>query len=120
MPPLDTPAGTPRWGPTVERSSPAGPGGIAQLLGPTGGYLLAYPVAAFVAGWIAERGTSAFGRFAVAALGAEIVLFAGGISWLMVLTQGATQAANFGLYPFVFAEVIKITAAAGIGTRFEL
>src|SRR5215472_7835088 len=37
--------------------SPVGVGGIAQLFGPTGGYLLAYPVVAFVAGWIAERGT---------------------------------------------------------------
>ena len=36
--------------------SPAGPGGFAQLLGPTAGYLWAYPVVAFVAGWIAERG----------------------------------------------------------------
>jgi|SRR5512146_840813 biotin transport system substrate-specific component len=100
--------------------SPAGPGGIAQLLGPTGGYLLAYPLAAFVAGWIAERGAGKFGRFVVAALAAEVVVFAGGVSWLMVLTHGAAQAVNFGLYPFVFAEVIKISAAAGVGTKVEL
>src|SRR3954463_13534294 len=37
--------------------SPAGPGGVLQLLGPTGGYLMSYPVAAFFAGSIAERGT---------------------------------------------------------------
>src|SRR3954454_23066055 len=36
--------------------SPAGPGGVLQLLGVTGGYLMAYPIVAFVAGWIAERG----------------------------------------------------------------
>jgi biotin transport system substrate-specific component len=100
--------------------SPAGPGGIAQLLGPTGGYLLAYPAAAFVAGWIAERGAGKFGRFVVAAIAAEILIFAGGLAWLIVLTHGATQAMNFGLYPFVFAEIIKITAAAGIGTKIEL
>lgn len=97
-----------------------GAGGIAQLLGPTGGYLLAYPVAAFVAGWIAERGAGKFGRFLVAALAAEVVIFAGGLAWLMVLTHGATQAMSFGLYPFVFAEVIKVTAAAGIATKIEL
>jgi biotin transport system substrate-specific component len=100
--------------------SPVGPGGIAQLLGPTGGYLLAYPLAAFIAGWIAERGAGKFGRFLVAALAAEVVIFAGGLAWLTVLTHGATQAMSFGLYPFVFAEIIKITAAAGVGTRFEL
>jgi biotin transport system substrate-specific component len=95
----------------------AGSGGVAQLLGPTGGYLLAYPLAAFVAGWIAERGARKFARFVVAALAAEVVIFAGGLSWLMVLTHGAAQAMNFGLYPFVFAEIIKIMAAAGIGKR---
>ena len=40
--------------------SPAGVGGLAQLFGPTGGYLLAYPVVAFVAGWLSERGTASF------------------------------------------------------------
>ena len=97
-----------------------GPGGMAQLLGPTGGYLLAYPVAAFIAGWIAERGAGKFARFVVAALAAEVVIFAGGLAWLMVLTHGTTQAMTFGLYPFVFAEIIKITAAAGVGTKIEL
>ena len=97
-----------------------GAGGIAQLLGPTGGYLLAYPLAAFIAGWIAERGAGKFGRFLVAALAAEVVIFAGGLAWLTVLTHGTTQAMSFGLYPFVFAEIIKITAAAGVGTKIEL
>ena len=97
-----------------------GPGGIAQLLGPTGGYLLAYPAAAFLAGWIAERGAGKFARVVMAALAAEVVLFAGGLAWLVVLTHGATQAMNFGLYPFLFAEIIKIAAAAGIATRIEL
>jgi len=45
----------------------AGQGGIAQILGPTGGYLLAYPFAALVAGWLVERGTRSFARSAVAA-----------------------------------------------------
>src|ERR1022692_5278441 len=61
--------------------SPAGPGGIAQLLGPTAGYLWAYPVMAFLAGWIAERGTS-FSRNLAAGVVAELALFAGGLSWL--------------------------------------
>jgi biotin transport system substrate-specific component len=92
-----------------------GAGGIAQLLGPTGGYLMAYPVAAFLAGFIAERGTKNFVRFAVAALAAEIVIFAGGLSWLALVAQtGVSQTARFGLYPFVFAEVMKVMSAAGI------
>jgi len=92
-----------------------GTGGIAQLLGPTGGYLMAYPLAAFLAGFIAERGTKGFARFAIAAVAAEIVIFAGGLSWLAIMAQsGVSQAARFGLYPFVFAEVMKVMSAAGI------
>lgn len=94
--------------------NPAGLGGVAQLLGPTGGYLLAYPFVAALAGWIMERGRKTFARAAVAGLLAEVVLFASGISWLAVLTHSFAQAVRFGLYWFVFAEVIKVMAAAGI------
>lgn len=100
--------------------SPAGPGGIAQLLGPTGGYLLSYPFAAFLAGFIAERGNKSFVRFAVASVSAEILLFAGGIGWFaMVAHTGVSQAVRFALYPFVFAEVMKVTAAAGGAKRLK-
>jgi biotin transport system substrate-specific component len=98
--------------------SPMGPTGIAQLLGPTGGYLIAYPFVAFVAGWIAERGQKSFARFAVASVAGEILLFICGVSWIMVLLHlPLARAANFGLYPFVFAEVIKVMAAAELGRR---
>ena len=94
--------------------NPTGLGGVAQLLGPTGGYLLAYPVVAALAGWIVEHGEKSFARAAVAGLLAEIVLFAGGISWLAVVTHSFAQAVRFGLYWFVFAEVIKVMSAAAI------
>ena len=95
-----------------------GSGGIAPLLGPTGGYLMAYPLVAFVSGWIAERGAKSFRRYAVAAVVGEVVLFAGGLAWLTLWTHGSWwQAAHFGLYPFVFAEVAKVTAAAGLAAR---
>ena len=97
-----------------------GMGGIAQLLGPTGGYLMAYPFAAFLAGWIAERGSKNFVRLAVAAVWAEVLIFAGGLGWLAFLAQsGAQQAVRFGLYPFVFAEVIKVMVAAGGSKRLR-
>src|ERR1700759_5473115 len=71
----------------------SGPGSVAQMLGPTGGYLWAYPLVAFVAGWIAERGTSSFLRNLTGAIVAELVLFAAGISWLTILTHSWRQAA---------------------------
>jgi len=99
--------------------SPAGPGGVAQLLGPTAGYLWAYPVVAFMAGWIAERGPSGFTRNVVAGAMAELALFAGGLSWLAVMTHSWQRAAFFGLYPFFFAEVVKVMAAAAIALRLR-
>jgi biotin transport system substrate-specific component len=97
--------------------SPVGLGGIAQLLGPTGGYLMAYPVVAYLAGWIAERDRASFTRSAVAATAAEIFLFIAGVSWLMVFFHvPLVRAAQFGLYPFFFAEVMKVLLAAGIAS----
>jgi biotin transport system substrate-specific component len=76
--------------------NPAGPGGIAQLLGPTGGYLWAYPLMAFLAGWIAEGGTSSFARNVVAGVIGELTLFAGGLSWLAAVTHsGVLRAVSF-------------------------
>ena len=96
--------------------SPAGPGGVAQLLGPTGGFLLAYPFVAGIAGWIVESGRQSFARAATASFAAEVYLFVGGLSWLVILTHSFGQAVRFGLYWFVFAEVIKIMSAAAIAT----
>src|ERR1700722_10274474 len=87
--------------------NPAGPGGVAQVLGATGGFLLAYPFVAGLAGWIMERGKASFARAAAAGVLAEIVLFAGGLSWLAVLTNSFAQAVRFGLFMFVFTEEIK-------------
>jgi len=99
--------------------NPAGPGGIAQLLGATGGFLLAYPFVAALAGWIMERGKASFARAAAAGVLAEVVLFAGGLSWLAVLTHSFAQAARLGLYWFVFAEVVKLMLAAGVSTGWQ-
>ena len=99
--------------------NPAGPGGVAQLLGPTGGFLLVYPFVAAVAGWIFEQGRKTFARAAFSGLIAELVLFAGGLSWLAVLTNSFAQAVRFGFYWFIFAEVIKVMFAAAIAGGWQ-
>jgi biotin transport system substrate-specific component len=99
--------------------NPTGPGGIAQLLGPTGGFLMAYPLVAGVAGLILNTGKGTFARAAVSGLLAEIVLFASGIGWLVIVTLSLSQAVRFGLYWFIFAEVIKIMFAAAIAVRIR-
>jgi biotin transport system substrate-specific component len=94
--------------------SPALPPGGSRLLGPTGGYLMAYPLAAFVTGLLAARG---FDRRYVTSLAAVLagltVVFAGGLAWLSVLV-GPRAALAAGLYPFAVADVLKAVAAAGV------
>jgi biotin transport system substrate-specific component len=93
--------------------------GIAQILGPTGGFLMAYPFVAFLAGYIFERGSKSFLRAVTAGLVAEILLFAGGLTWLYVFTHSLAKAAYLGLYWFLAAEVIKVMFAAAIATRWQ-
>ena len=100
--------------------SPIGPGGVAHLLGPTGGFLLAYPLVAWVAGYVMEHGRRSFARAAIGGLLGEAVLFTSGLAWLTVLTHSMVQAFRWGLYWFLFAEVIKVLMAAGIAARWQL
>jgi biotin transport system substrate-specific component len=99
--------------------SPTGLGGVAQLHGPTGGYLIAYPLVAGLAGWIMERGPRSFARAATAGVLAEILLFTSGVLWLAILYHSFNQAVRFGLYWFVFAEVIKVMSAAAMARGWQ-
>lgn len=94
--------------------SPFGAAGVLRLIGPSGGYLIAYPFVAALAGYIFERDKQTFARAAWAAIAGELLLFACGISWLYVLTHSFARALSFGLYWFIFAEVIKVMFAAGL------
>jgi biotin transport system substrate-specific component len=94
-----------------------GMAGIGHILGVTGGYLLVYPFVAALAGFVFEQGKKTFARAAVAGLLAEVLLFAGGLSWLYFWTHSLAKAAYLGLYWFLAAEVIKVMIAAGIAVR---
>jgi biotin transport system substrate-specific component len=99
--------------------SPTGIGGIAQLLGVTGGFLLVYPFVAFLAGYIFERGKKTFARAAIASVLAEVLLFTGGLTWLYLFTHSLAKAAYLGLYWFVAGEVIKVMLAAAVASRWR-
>src|ERR1700692_4049900 len=102
----------------VFSTSGVGLHGNREILGPTGVFLMVYPFVAFLAGYIFERGPKTFLHAATAGLLAEILLFAGGLTWLYVFTHSMAKAAYLGLYWFVAAEVIKIMLAAGIASRW--
>lgn len=99
--------------------SPVGAPGILRFAGPTAGYLIAYPFVAALAGYIFEGGKQTFARAASAAIAGELLLFACGISWLYVLTHSLARAIAFGLYWFIFAEVMKVMFAAGIASTWR-
>jgi biotin transport system substrate-specific component len=99
--------------------NPAGPGGIAQMQGPTGGYLMAYPFVAALAGYWMERGRRTFARAAGAGLMAEVLLFAIGLGWLTLWAGSFKSALLYGLYAFLFAEVIKVLMAAAVAVRVK-
>jgi len=91
--------------------APIGAPGLARLLGPTGGYLLAYPVAAAVAGKLGAGRASVATR-ALAAMAGVLVLYAGGLAQLAVLVGSVTAAAVQGVLPFVAADAVKALVAA--------
>jgi biotin transport system substrate-specific component len=91
--------------------SPELPQGVARLMGPTGGYLLAYPVAAFVTGLLAERGFDRRYFTSILAMSVGLlVIFTGGVLWIARLA-GIETALATGLYPFIIVDVIKVVAA---------
>jgi len=102
----------------VFAASPLLPQGAARLLGPTGGYLMAYPLAAFAAGWLAERGFDRRYLGSVLAMAAGLaVLFAGGVLWLAWFTPGHAGlgvAVQTGLVPFLPADILKLFVAAAV------
>jgi len=96
--------------------APIGPPGLARLLGPTGGYLLAYPVAAAASGLIGA-GRARFGARLVAAIAGILVIYMGGLSQLSILTSNVTTAAVWGVLPFVAADLLKAIVAAAVSGR---
>jgi biotin transport system substrate-specific component len=89
-----------------------GHGGAVWLIGATAGYLYSYPFAAWVAGFVSERGWgSTLVRAVSGMLLALGVIYLGGWSWLAILTTPA-YAFTAGVAPFVVADVIKVAIGA--------
>jgi biotin transport system substrate-specific component len=96
--------------------SPHGPGGILQLFGPTGGYLLSYPFAAFIAASLARRLRPAtFTTRVISAAAASLLIFAVGAGWFAALLhQPIGTALKMTVWPFVPGDALKICAAAAV------
>lgn len=88
--------------------------GISTLIGPTGGYLAGFLLAALVMGFLAERG---MGRTifstVIAMMVGNAVIYLVGASWLASFV-GADKALAAGVLPFLYGDVLKIAVAAGL------
>ncbi len=100
-------------------------GGLGQILGPTGGYIVGFVLAAAVVGYVTDRYLKAR-RFAalvaVLAVANFGVIYGVGLPWLyawLATTSGApslVKLLELGLVPFVPGDVVKLLAAAGVAT----
>ncbi len=102
---------------------PYGVPAASRLFGPTAGYLLAFPVAAFLAGWLVEwvsartsisrSGAPGWLALAAALLPGSAVILLCGWAWLTAFV-GAANAAKLGVAPFLAGELLKLSAATGV------
>ncbi len=94
--------------------TPQGPGGVAQLLGPTAGFLFSYPFAAAAAGWLVRLGTwTPTLRALAAGVGTTAIIYTFGAGWLATLLHlNANAAWHLAIAPFIPGEIVKIVAAA--------
>jgi biotin transport system substrate-specific component len=94
--------------------SPLGPGGILQLLGPTGGYLLSYPFAAALAGYLYRRRRRSFTLGIFSAAAASLLILLVGAAWLKLLTHMNIRVLlDQAVLPFLPGDALKVFAAAG-------
>jgi biotin transport system substrate-specific component len=95
--------------------SPHGPGGMLQLLGPTGGYLLSYPFAAGLTAWLRRRiATGGFGSSLLAAASGSVLILLVGATWFGIVSrQPVGTVLALSVLPFLPGDILKIMAAAG-------
>ena len=93
--------------------TPFGASGVARLFGPTGGYLLAYPIAAYAVGRLAGDGRR-WARLAVAVLTGLALIHLGGLAQLLIITHSLRDAARLGTWPFLLGDLAKLVVAGAV------
>jgi biotin transport system substrate-specific component len=91
-----------------------GGSGILRLLGPTGGYLLAFPVAAGVTGALAGQMPRSPLRVLLACALGMVIIHAGGVAQLALLGGDPSLAMRVGFIPFLTGDLLKVGLAAAL------
>jgi biotin transport system substrate-specific component len=107
-------AGLPVFTPT-----PALPG-LAHLFGPTGGYLLAYPLAAFLISALFRRTSRSFTAAALSAAAGDLIILCCGALWMIIASPiPAKSILLLAVLPFLAGDALKVTAAAALASGFR-
>ncbi len=100
--------------------SPLFSGGLAHLFGPTGGYLLCYPLAAALISFLWRRTGRGFAPAALSAAAGSLAILAFGALWLALLTHAPAQLVLVqSVLPFLPGDALKIAAAAALAAGFQ-
>jgi biotin transport system substrate-specific component len=113
---LEGAAGLPVFAP-----SPAS-GGLAHLIGPTGGYLLAYPAAAALVSWLYRKATRTrgFSTGLLSAAAGSLLILGCGAAWLSVMTHAPIRSVMaVAVFPFLPGDALKIALAATAAAGFQ-
>jgi biotin transport system substrate-specific component len=106
--------GLPVFAPT-----PLNPAGLAHLFGPTGGYLLAYPLAAALISFLYRRSRRGFTGAALSAAAGSFLILVSGAVWLAALSHASAQSVlDLAVLPFLPGDALKIAAAAALAAGF--
>ena len=99
--------------------TPQGPLGILHLMGPDGGFLLAYPFAAFLVSKLRRTLPRTFTFAALSAAAGSVVYFIGGACGMMIFAhQSMSVAFDLAVWPFVAGDALKVVLAAAIVTGY--
>jgi biotin transport system substrate-specific component len=94
--------------------------GPAVVLGPTGGYLMGFVLAAGLVGYLSEKGwQGSLAKALVSILAGEAVIFVLGIAWLRMFVPNIHAALSGGLYPFLPSEALKAVILLGAVPAFK-
>jgi len=93
--------------------------GLAHLFGPTGGYLLAYPLAALFISVLWRRTQRGFAAAALITAAGSFVILTSGALWLAALTHASLQSVfSLAVLPFLPGDALKVAAAAALGASW--
>jgi len=99
-----------------------GRGGAAVFAGVTAGFLFSWPVAAFLIGWLTERNWEHYSLWRAAAInvaGGIVLVYAGGLAWMVAVAGIPLDKALYGALPFIPGDALKVAAASAVAVALR-